>query len=104
MLHTKLATAHDISVELGNRIKTIRQSKCLQQAELAARAGIARKTLVALDVHGQGSLTTFIRVASVLNQSDIFQSMLIVKPNSIAELERKATSPVVKRIRLSKSG
>ena len=89
VLHTKLVTPHDIGVELGARLKNVRRSKSMPQSELAERAGISRKTLIVLERHGEGSLATFIRVASILGQSDVFNTMFLLKPNSIADLEKQ---------------
>lgn len=90
ILHTMLATPNDIGIELGARLKRVRQAKSMPQSELAERAGISRKTLIVLERSGEASLTTFIRVASILGQSDVFNSMFLVKPSSIAELEKQA--------------
>jgi DNA-binding XRE family transcriptional regulator len=80
-------------------MKILRHAKMMSQAELAARAGISRKTLVALELHGEGSLATFIRVASALGQSDMFSSMLLFKPRSISELEQEAKLTSLQRVR-----
>lgn len=90
MLHTKLLSASELSTELGDKIKRARQMKCMPQSELAVRAGISRKTLIALEVHGQSSLLTFIRVLTILGQLDNFQSLLTFKPSNIVELEQQA--------------
>ena len=93
-----LASPTEVCLELGGRLKAARQTRSIQQAELASRAGISRNTLLALESHGQGSLATLVRVASALGIVDQLQSLFITRIDSIAQLEARA-APLPKRIR-----
>ncbi|RZT11403.1 Helix-turn-helix domain-containing protein [Duganella sp. CF402] len=98
MLDFNLASPAEVCVALGERLKATRQAKGIQQAELAARSGISRNTLLALESHGQGSMTTLVRVASALGIVDQLQSLFVLRIQSIAQLEAQ-TAPVPQRIR-----
>jgi DNA-binding XRE family transcriptional regulator len=41
-------TPQELAAELGSRLRTLRIRKMLEQKELAARAGIATRTLIML--------------------------------------------------------
>lgn len=98
MLDFSLASPAEVCVELGERLKSARQAKGMQQAELALRCGISRNTLLALESRGQGSMATFVRVALVLGLVDQLQALFVMPIQSIEQLQA-LTEPARKRIR-----
>ena len=98
MLDFNLASPSEVCIELGDRLKAARHAKGLQQAELASRSGVSRNTLLALESRGQGSMATFVRVASTLGLIDQLQPLFVAQIQSIAQLEARA-APAPQRIR-----
>jgi transcriptional regulator with XRE-family HTH domain len=63
-------TIRELAVELGRKAKAFRLWKCLEQAEVADRAGISVRTLRLLE-QGKGSnLDTLLRVMKALGTLD----------------------------------
>jgi transcriptional regulator with XRE-family HTH domain len=56
-------------VMVGNRIQEVRTGEKLTQAELAKRAGCARKTIIALESGDNTSTHTLIRVLTALGMA-----------------------------------
>ena len=88
ILHFSLAATDEIAQELGKRLRAHRLAQDLQQSELAARAGISRKTLVAFERSGRGSLDVFLRVATALGLIESMSSLFELKPRSIKDMEK----------------
>lgn len=86
------ATADEICVELGARLKAARLAQGLLQAELAARAGLSRGTVTALEQTGQSTVTSLVRVVQALGLVDDLQDLFKLKTRSIAEMEQNARS------------
>ncbi len=89
-MNFKLATADEIGLELGRRLKAARLAQGLLQADLAARAGVSRGTVVALENKGQSTLHSLIRVAQVLGLVEQFDGLFEFQIRSIADMARQA--------------
>lgn len=84
------STDIEIAEALGRRLKQARLDKGLQQAELAARAGIARVTLQKLENQGAATLATLIQVVRVLGMEGELQPLFVqAEPQSIADMEAR---------------
>lgn len=92
MLDFGFATADEICVELGNRLKAARLAQGVLQAELAARAGVSRGTVNTLESTGQSTLASLVRVVQALDLVDELQDLFKLKTQSISDMERKAQS------------
>jgi transcriptional regulator with XRE-family HTH domain len=89
-LYFDLATAPEISLTLGQRLKAARLAQGLQQAELAARAGLSRGTVMALENQGQCSLQAFIHIVQALGLVQELNEVFLPQIRTIAEMERHA--------------
>lgn len=87
MLHFGLATTDEIAGELATRLRARRLAQNLQQSELAARAGISRKTLTTFEQSGKVSLDVFLRIVAALGLSESLSTLFEVKHQSIKEME-----------------
>ena len=70
MLHFGLATTDEIAEELATRLRARRLVQNIRQRELAARAGISRKTLTTFEQSGKVSLDVFLRIVAALGLSE----------------------------------
>lgn len=93
MLDFFFATPDEISRELAARLRQARLIKGIKQDELAARAGLSRGTVAKLEATGACTLDTLIRVATVLDFVDNFQSLFEYKVVSVAAMEAQAYAP-----------
>jgi transcriptional regulator with XRE-family HTH domain len=82
------ATPEEISRELGARIRQERLAQGLTQAELAARAGIARGALMHLEKDGASTVPTLVKVVQALRLESMLQNLFVREIHSIAELEQ----------------
>lgn len=86
-----LASAEEICQTLGQRLKATRLAQNLSQIDLAARAGVSRGTIMALERSGQTTLHSLVRIVQVLGLEHELQPLFVPLPSqSIAELERRA--------------
>ena len=70
-------TAEEIAQKIGVRMAAIRLSRNLSQAELAARAGISKRSLERLECGtGNPQLSVFVSVCVALGLTDGFESLL----------------------------
>lgn len=88
-----LNTAKEICCLIGQRLRGLRLSNNLSQAELAARAGVSLMMLRRLESGGEGPLLAWVRLLQVLLASDVLAS--ITDPpdatiTTIAALEKRA--------------
>ena len=65
-----------LEAELGRRIEAARLSANISQAELAAAAGVSRRTITRLENGGGVSLDTLIRVLRALKLSGRLEALL----------------------------
>lgn len=88
MLDFSFSTSDEITAALGLRLKAVRLSQSLTQANLAERAGISVGTVKSLERTGQCSVTSLVRVVQALGLTDQLQSLFVLKVQSIAEMEQ----------------
>ncbi|MBX9687270.1 MAG: helix-turn-helix domain-containing protein [Candidatus Obscuribacterales bacterium] len=88
ILHFGLSSTKEIAEEFGKRLRAHRLAQNLQQTELAARAGISRRTLIDFEQSGRGSLDVFLRITYALGLIDSMSELFELKPKSIKEMER----------------
>ncbi|VGO21077.1 helix-turn-helix domain-containing protein [Pontiella sulfatireligans] len=92
----------EIQKDLGRRLQRERLNQNITQADLAERAGISRRTLVAAE-KGQGTtLETFIcilRALGRLGQLDQFLPEPPVSPIELAKLKGKVRQKASRKIR-----
>ncbi len=87
-MHFELAATDEIAREFGNRLRAHRLAENLQQSELAARAGISRRTLVNFERSGRASFDVFLRIATALGLVESMSNLFELKPKSIKAMER----------------
>jgi len=94
MIDITLMTSAELAAELGARLKRRRLSLRMTQEELASRAGLNVGTVKNLERKAAGcTLDPLIRIASVLGLADQFETLFVVTPKSIAQMEQVATAP-----------
>lgn len=87
VLHFGLASTDEIAEEFGKRFRAHRLFQNISQEELAARAGISRKTLFDFEHSGRGSFEIFLRIAMALGLIDSMSGLFDLRPKSIREME-----------------
>ena len=87
MIHFGLATSNEIAEELASRLRKHRLEQNLQQSELAARAGISRKTLTTFESSGKVSFDVFLRIVAALGLSDSLSTLFERETKSIRDME-----------------
>ncbi len=95
MLYLSFATPDEVCREIGARIKTRRLAYDWTQADLAARANVAKGTVQNLENRGSGSLESLVKLALALELTDDLQELFRFKLRSIAEMA--ATEPVTRK-------
>ncbi|MCC6978976.1 MAG: helix-turn-helix domain-containing protein [Candidatus Melainabacteria bacterium] len=90
MFHFGLATSDETAVELAARLRAHRLLQNLQQSELAARAGISRKTLTTFEHSGKVSLDVFLRIVAALGLSESLSPLFEPRQKSIRDMELAA--------------
>ena len=94
MIDIKLMSAAELAAELGARLKRRRLALRMTQEELAQRSGLNVGTVKNLEAKtGSCTLDTLIRIASVLGVAEQFETLFVVNPKSIAQMEQAATAP-----------
>ena len=88
MLDFAFSTSDEIAATLGLRLKAVRLSQSLTQADLAERAGVSVGTVKSLERTGQSSVASLVRVVQALGLSDHLQPLFVLKVQSIAEMEQ----------------
>ena len=71
-----IASSEQVVQELGSRLERIRLGRNLTQAELAARAGINKRTIIRLEKGVSATLDTFVRVLTALGLSSHLEALL----------------------------
>ncbi len=102
ILDFQMASASEACVQLGGRLKALRLSAGLTQAELAARAGVSRGTVVSLENKGQSTLNSLVRVVQALGLVDQLGALFLPEIRSIADMELQAqVQAPTRRVRAS---
>jgi len=87
----KSMTASAYAEEIGERLKQARLNRDLTQADVAARAGVARKTVLNAE-KGKAQLDTLIAILIALDlaeQLDLFIPEQDISPLQLAKLQGK---------------
>lgn len=82
---------------LGERVRQLRLLRKLQQAELAARAGVGIATVHRFEKTGTASIETVLRIATALNAEAAFEKLF--EAPAYASLDEALARPEVKRRR-----
>lgn len=69
-------------------MRTQRLAQDLPQRELAQMAGLSLGALRKLEANGQSSLETLVRVVQALGLAGELESLFVLKPVSIAQMEQ----------------
>jgi transcriptional regulator with XRE-family HTH domain len=94
MIDIKLMSPAELSGEIGARLKKRRLVLRMTQQELAKRTGLNVGTVKNLEAKSATcTLDTLIRIAGVLGLTDQFETLFVVSPKSIAQMEQAATAP-----------
>jgi transcriptional regulator with XRE-family HTH domain len=93
MLYFALATCEETAEQLGARLKAHRLKQLLSREELAARAGVSRGTVRNLELKGQASIESAIRIVMALGLADQLQSLFKPQLTSIVEMEKAEEAP-----------
>ena len=88
MLDFAFSSSDEIIAELGLRLKAVRLSQSLTQADLAEQAGVSTGTVKSLERTGQSSVASLVRVVRALGLIDQLQALFALKVQSIAEMEQ----------------
>jgi transcriptional regulator with XRE-family HTH domain len=86
----RAATPEEIEVDLGEKLRALRLSRDLDQAGLAARAGVSLSALRALESGRGSTLHTLVRVARALGREDWFASIAPVATINPLTMLRRA--------------
>lgn len=87
-----LATPHEIALELGQRLRTRRLTLNQSQGETAARAGVSLGALRSLERTGLVTVEVLLRVAGTLGLLEQLESVFVVHPVSIEQMEAASRS------------
>ena len=93
--YTTTASAEQIETALCKQLEAVRLSKNITQADLAASAGVSRRTITRLERGDGVSLETFIRVIKALGLVQNFE--LLLPSQTIKPIDRVKESPVRQR-------
>lgn len=102
MIDFRLASASQIQVEIGERLRRERAAKSWTQRDLALRAGVALNAVKNLEAGGNVTVASLIKVMQVLSLiSELGQVFQAAAIPSIADLER-LEAPQRQRVRVPK--
>jgi len=85
-----ILTPDEICATLGQRCRSLRLTRNLSQAELAAMTGSSLSSIRRLEARGQGTLLLLARIAEALRVGHQFESFLVQPVVHIADAERAA--------------
>jgi transcriptional regulator with XRE-family HTH domain len=89
-------TTDEVEERLGERIRSLRLSKNLDQAAVAERAGVSLRTVKNLENGRGSSVATLVRVVRALGRSDWFdalQTAVAISPLRMLAQERRDSTP-----------
>lgn len=92
MVDFALALPAEVCAELGQRTRTRRLMLNLSVDELAARVGIASKTLGHFERTGRCTLETFVGILEALNALPDLAPVLVSQPRTIETLRQQAAT------------
>jgi transcriptional regulator with XRE-family HTH domain len=71
-----LAPLIDVEAEIGQRLESIRLAQNISQSDLAAEAGVSRRTITRLENGGGISVETLIRIMRALGIANRLEALL----------------------------
>ena len=86
-------TDREIAKELGRRLRAYRLAQNLGAAEVAARSGLNRNTIVNAESGANPRLDTIIKILRVLGRLDAFDAFLPAPSLSPLDVMRSAKKP-----------
>ena len=81
-------SSDEVCATLGTRVRQLRLSQNLTQAELGARAGVSFGAVRTLESSGQSTLATFVKCVQALGAVSDLDAVLTPPAHSIAQLEK----------------
>ena len=100
MIYITLSSSDEVCATLGARVRHLRLSQNLTQAELGARAGVSFGAVRTLESSGQTTLATFVKCVQALGAAGDLEAVLTPPARSIAHLENQFQA--TRRLRASK--
>jgi transcriptional regulator with XRE-family HTH domain len=92
----RAATTEEFEEKLGERIRSLRLSQNLDQAAVAAKAGVSLRTVKNLEAGRGSSVATLVRVVRALGRADWFDTLepaVSISPLRLLAQERRSTAP-----------
>ena len=89
----------EVCQALCERLRTHRLAQNMRQAELAAKAGVSKLTIINLEKKGTVTFHSFIQVVRALGLLDELSEVFMLQNKSIAMME--AADAATKRVRAS---
>lgn len=86
-------TEHEIAREIGRRLRAYRLQRNLRTADVAARAGLNRNTVINAESGSNPRIDTIIRILRVLGRLDAIDAFLPAPSLSPIQLMRSVRSP-----------
>jgi transcriptional regulator with XRE-family HTH domain len=74
-----IKSPQELQQEIGAAVRMLRIRRGMTQAEVAAKAGVALRSLAALERNGRSSLQTFVRALNALQATDMI-ALLAPRP------------------------
>jgi transcriptional regulator with XRE-family HTH domain len=71
-----LKSSTDLQRDLGAGMRALRVGRGMTQSEVAAKAGIALRSLATLERAGNSSLETFVRALNALQAADVIAKLV----------------------------
>lgn len=75
MARLYLRTPTEVAAALGARARATRKAQGLTQAEVAARAGLGRRTVQRFEESGSGTVDVMVRIGFALGVPDTFDAL-----------------------------
>ncbi len=74
-MNDNLKSPGDLQHDLGAAVRLLRVNAGLTQSELAAKAGVALRSIATLERSGNSSLETFVRALNALQAADVIAKL-----------------------------
>jgi transcriptional regulator with XRE-family HTH domain len=74
-MNESIKSPAELQRDLGAVVRTLRISRGMTQAEVAAKAGVALRSLASLERSGISSLATFVRALNALQAADVIAKL-----------------------------
>ncbi len=92
-------SGQEVCLVLGTSLRAHRLAQNMQQAELAAKAGVSKLTIINLENKGTVTFLSFVQVMRALGLLDELSGLFELQVTSIAMME--AVESATKRVRAS---